>query len=98
MSDMLTVEARRFGGTGEVRDFFEEHGWVSIRSGVDAAELDLVVAEITEVLNHDGKFPSLDVANLHLDATDRKRLYDLHMAANKLHSLRRVNASFADLL
>lgn len=98
MSDSAVATARRFGSLEEARDFYEEHGWVSMQGVLEPSELGAVVADIREVVDAGGEFPTLDAAIKHLDATDRERLYKVHMAANKLHSLRRVNESFSEVL
>lgn len=92
------MSAVQYGSAGEMQEFYEEHGWISIKGGIERRALDEVVTDIAAILNEGGRFPSLDDAIRHLDANDRERLYSLHMAANKISSLRRVNVAFAEVL
>lgn len=81
-----------------MRAFYKEHGWVSIRDVIPLGHLAALVAEIEHIFNPDGRFATVDEAILDLDANDKERLYHLHMGANKLLSLRKVNEVLMDLL
>jgi hypothetical protein len=82
----------------EIRDFYDEHGWVSVASLLPVAMLDAVVADIESILNPNGEFASVDAAIAHLDQTDQPRLYELHMGANLLASLKRITVHFGEFL
>lgn len=81
-----------------VREFYAEHGWVSVASLLPVHLLDAVVADIEHIIDPTGQFPSLDAAIAHLDKTDQPLLYELHMGANKLASLKEVTGHFSRFL
>ena len=56
------------------------------------------VEDIQAILDPENLFSSLDEAITFLDSNDKQRLYELHMGANKLTSLKKVTSIFSDLL
>lgn len=78
----------------DLRNFYEENGFVSIKSGIPLEDINLIKKELEEVFTPfatDSKKP-FDSAVIELDKNNKDQLYELHILASKLTSFSIVNS------
>ena len=95
---MVKLAPRLHSQSTDIADFYTEHGWVSVEGLIPRDLLTECVHDIRSIIDPDRSFESLDLALTHLDELDKQRLYELHMGANKLVSLKAVTSIFANFL
>jgi hypothetical protein len=92
--------AKSYSSADELRDAYENDGFVSIRGLIPIPKLEEVQRDLIETFAEfatDKQFP-VDSAIIELDKTDKQLLYELHMATTKLISLRSLFPLFAEVV
>ena len=84
----------------ELRTFYEENGFVSIKNGLPIEHLNLIKKDLEEIFKPfatDIKNP-FDSAVIELNKNDKEKLHELHILSSKLTSFTNVNARLTEII
>jgi hypothetical protein len=92
MSSIVYDYPKVFSDDSELKNFYLENGYVSIKNGIPREDIDQIVSDINYILSPyaSDKFSPIDSAIIHLDKNDKEKLYQLNMALAKLSSLAKI--------
>lgn len=91
---------RTFNSKAELQAFYKTYGYVTLKSLIPLALLQSVREDLISIFGHYGNDAEnpVDSAIIHLDAVDRKKLYELHMAAVKCTSFKAISGFLANAI
>ena len=92
MSSIIYDYPKVFSDDSELRNFYIENGYVSIKNGIPREDIDQIVSDLNYILlpYAPDKVSPIDSAIIHLDKNDKEKLYQLNMALAKLSSLTKI--------
>ena len=82
--------AKTFSFQSDMKTFYEEHGFISIKNCIPLGALSLIKNDLDDL------FGGYDAACFKLATEDKPKLYELHKAANLLVSIRSLASLFGE--
>ena len=83
---MKIIKSKKFSNPQDLKRFYDNHGWVSIKKQLDNKDLRLIQESLDVFFHKYTKF-NFNKSVIYLNRKNKKKLYDLHMIANKCLSL-----------
>lgn len=83
---MKIVKSRRFSSPRDIKNFYNQNGWVSIKNQLDKKDLKYIQNSLNIFFKKYTK-RKFNESIIYLNNRDKKKLYNLHMIANKSLSL-----------
>ncbi len=84
---------REFQSTKEIRTFYNNYGYVTLKQHIPLEYIEDVVNDLTTIFEPyaSDKQNPVDSAIINLDKKDKKRLHELHIVTSKLNSIKRLS-------
>ena len=79
---MKIIKSKKFSNPQDLKRFYDNHGWVSIKKQLDNKDLRLIQKSLDVFFHRYTKF-NFNKSVIYLNRKNKKKLYDLHMIANK---------------
>jgi hypothetical protein len=92
-NEILIDFAREFQSSEEMQVFYSRYGYITLKRHIPSEYIEHVVNDLTTIFEPyaSDKQNPVDSAIINLDKKDKKRLHELHIAAEKVTSLKRLS-------
>jgi hypothetical protein len=81
----------------EIKDFYEQNGYVSIKNGISNGDIKEIVDDLTQIFSPFATDPEhpIDSAIVDLDKRDKPKLHELHYISSKLYSFAKIGSALS---